>query len=188
MWSVALNKTAWPLENSSPPPSATFGFQLQWVRWTGTNCLLSAARACLFRTTFPQIKGALSMQETATGLCLPVAWRKQAIGSHLPRSFSRAEAALYSIIVHSFNVTFLGESVVICLICFIRVTVLMLTSARCPHRCVREQCSLVPSRRCVLWRSKSLHSWLISADSHWTSAFKGHIFMGSPGMNQESMP
>lgn len=91
----------------------------------------------------PQIKGALSTQETATGPCLPVAWRKWAIGAHLPRSFSRAEPTLYSIIVDSFTVTFLGESVAIRKICFIHVTVLMLTSARCTYRCVREQCFLV---------------------------------------------
>lgn len=91
----------------------------------------------------PQIKGALSMQETATGPCLPVAWRKWAIGAHLPRSFSRAEPTLYSIIVDSFTVTFLGKSMAIRKICFIHVTVLMLTSARCTYRCVREQCFLV---------------------------------------------
>lgn len=82
--------------------------------------------------TFPQIKGALSVHETATGPCLPVAWRKQAAGSHLPRSFSRAEPTLYSITADSFNVTFLGDSIIICITCFIHVTVLMLTSARCP--------------------------------------------------------
>lgn len=138
--------------------------------------------------TFPQMKGALSMQETATGPYLPVAWREQAIGFHRPRSFSRAERTLYSTTADSFNVTFLGESMVIYLICFSHVTVLTLTSEWCPCRCVKQQCSLVPSRRCVPWRSRSLHSWLISANSHWTSTFKGHIFMGSPGMKQESMP
>lgn len=137
---------------------------------------------------FPQIKGALSMQETATGPCLPVAWRKQAVRSHLARSFNGAESTLYSITVDSFNVIFLGESMVICIICCICVTVLMFTSARRPYRCVREQCSLAPDRRRVLWRAKSLHSWLIPADSRWTSTFKGHIFTGSPGMKQESMP
>lgn len=85
------------------------------------------------------------MQETVTDPSLPVAWRKRAAGSHLPRSFSRAEPTPYSITADSFNVTFLGESIVICIICFIHVTVLMLTSARCPYRCVREQCSLVPA-------------------------------------------
>lgn len=52
-----LKKITRPLDNSSPPPPAAFGFQLQRVRWTGINCLLSVSSPCRRQPLVPAFLG-----------------------------------------------------------------------------------------------------------------------------------
>lgn len=104
---------------------------------------------------------------------------------------------LYSTFVDSFNVAFFGKSVVICKICFIHITMPTLTSARCTytharahsltaspyrigHVCFGDQSSCRAESH---HRTSSRAGYLLTA----ICPFKGHIFMRSPGIKQESM-
>lgn len=57
-------------------------------RWEQIVCFQLKRRVCIYSTVpgeFPQIKGGLSTQATATDPCLPAAQRKRAVTSHPPR-------------------------------------------------------------------------------------------------------